>query len=106
MEKVAPYSKASSIRLGFLGAVVGHNSGISHCFVGWNVSFMDEFDGVSSFDTVPNALGKSTNFIGHASVPGFGVFLKELFVLKHVSGVGVVDGVCKGTRGCLDNGLS
>ena len=80
MEKVASYGKSSSKRFGFMGAVVGHNSGISHCFVGWNVSFMDEIDGVGSFDTVPDALGKSTNFVSHAIVPGLGVFFKELFV--------------------------
>ena len=106
MEKVAPYGKASSKRFGFMGTVVGHYSGISDCFVGWNVSFMDEFDGVGSFDTVPDTLGKSTNFVGHARVPGLGVFFKELFVFKHGSRFSVVDGVCKGTRGCLDGGLS
>ena len=87
-------------------AVVCHYSCICDYFVEWNILFFDEFYSIGSFDTVPNTLGKSTNIVGHASVPGFGVFLKELFVFKHGSRVSVIDGVCKGTWGCLDNGLS
>ena len=64
-------------------AVVCHYSCICDCFVGWNFLFFDEFDHIGSFDTVPDALGKSTNFVSHAIVPGLGVFFKELFVFEH-----------------------